>query len=133
MTAPQRFPRVPVSWGELIDKITILEIKIERFRAPRAAANAKAELALLLDELAALPAPPSDLAALRAALSAVNRRLWDTEDAIRRKEAVQSFDAAFVELARAVYRANDERSRVKHQINELMQSGIVEEKQYVPY
>ncbi len=68
-----------------------------------------------------------------ANLPAVNRRLWDIEDDIRRKEASQTFDAEFVELARAVYRNNDERSRIKRAINELLGSGIIEEKQYVGY
>ena len=80
-------PSVPVSWGELIDKITILEIKTERLRAPAALANAAHELALLLDVLAELPDAPPGLAALRDELAAVNRRLWDIEDDIRRKEA----------------------------------------------
>ena len=63
----------------------------------------------------------------------MNRRLWDTEDAIRRKEAAQSFEAAFIELARTIYRSNDERSRIKRAINELTGSAIIEEKQYVGY
>jgi hypothetical protein len=63
----------------------------------------------------------------------VNRRLWDIEDAIRRKEAAGSFDAQFIELARAVYHSNDERAGIKRQINQLLRSGIVEEKQYAAY
>ena len=63
----------------------------------------------------------------------MNRRLWDIEDAIRRKEAAAEFDAAFIELARAVYRSNDERSRIKRAISELLGSDIIEEKQYVGY
>jgi uncharacterized protein DUF6165 len=133
MTPFERSPRVPVSWGELIDKITILEIKVERLRAPEAVANAGAELALLLEVLAGPPAPPTELDRLKAALGAVNGRLWSLEDAIRRKEALQAFDTAFIELARSVYRTNDERSRIKRQINDLLRSGIVEEKQYDPY
>ncbi|HEY2616492.1 MAG TPA: DUF6165 family protein [Acetobacteraceae bacterium] len=123
-------PRVPVSWGELIDKITILEIKVERLRAPAARANAAHELTLLRAELAE---PPAGLAALQAELAGVNRRLWDIEDDIRRKEASQAFDAGFIALARAVYHSNDERSRIKRAINELLGSGIIEEKQYVGY
>ena len=126
-------PRVPVSWGELIDKITILEIKTERLRAPAALANAAHELALLRGVLAELADAPSGLAALHGELAAVNRRLWDIEDAIRRKEAAAEFDAEFIELARAVYRSNDERSRIKRAINELLGSDIIEEKQYVGY
>lgn len=124
-------PRVPVSWGELLDKITILEIKVERLSAPVARQNAAHELALLRAELAA-DVPPG-LAALRGQLAVVNRRLWETEDAIRRKEAARAFDAEFIELARAVYRCNDERSRIKRAINELLGSEIIEEKQYVGY
>jgi hypothetical protein len=123
-------PRAPVSWGELIDKITILEIKAERLRAPAAQANAAHELALLREVLTVAPA---GLAALRTELAAVNRRLWDIEDDIRRKEAAQAFDAEFIALARAVYRNNDERSRLKRAINQLLGSGIIEEKQYVGY
>jgi hypothetical protein len=124
-------PRVPVSWGELIDKITILEIKLERLNAPAAQKNAARELALLRAELAT-DVPPG-VAALRAELAATNRRLWDIEDAVRRKEAAQAFDAEFIELARAVYRSNDERSRIKRAINDLLGSDIIEEKQYVGY
>jgi hypothetical protein len=124
-------PRVPISWGELIDKITILEIKVARLNAPLGQQNAAHELALLRAELAT-DVPPG-LAALRGELAALNQRLWDIEDAIRRKEAAQDFDAAFIELARAVYRSNDERSRIKRAINDLLGSNIIEEKQYVGY
>jgi hypothetical protein len=126
-------PRVPISWGELIDKITILEIKAERLRVPAARANAAHELALFRGVLAKLAEAPSGLAALRGELAAVNRRLWDIEDDIRRKEAAAAFDAGFIELARGVYRSNDERSRIKRAINELLWSDIIEEKQYVGY
>ena len=126
-------PRVPVSWGELLDKVTILEIKSERLRTPAALANAAHELTLLRAIVAELAETPPGLAALRGELAAVNRRLWDIEDAIRRKEAAAEFDAGFIELARAVYRGNDERSRIKRAINELLGSDIIEEKQYVGY
>jgi hypothetical protein len=126
-------PRVPISWGELIDKITILEIKMERLQAPAAVTNAAHELALLRGVLAELAEAPPGLATLRGELAEVNRRLWDTEDAIRRKEAARAFDGAFIELARAIYRSNDERSRIKRSINELTGSEIIEEKQYVGY
>jgi hypothetical protein len=126
-------PRVPVSWGELIDKITILEIKAERLRVPAALANAAHELALLRGVLAELADAPLGLAALRGELAATNHALWDIEDDIRRQEASRTFDARFIELARAVYRSNDERSRIKRAINQLLGSAIIEEKQYVGY
>jgi hypothetical protein len=126
-------PRIPVSYGELIDRISILEIKVKRLRAPEQRANADRELAMLLETVAGMPEPPVGLAALKSALGKVNRRLWDIEDLIRQKEASQSFDAEFIELARAVYRTNDERSRIKREINALLRSDIVDEKQYTPY
>jgi hypothetical protein len=126
-------PRVPVSWGELIDKLSILEIKTERLREPQAIANAVSELGLLREVLAELQAPPTKLHALQTQLGEANRRLWDTEDAIRRKEALQTFDAEFIALARAIYHTNDERSRIKRVINTLLGSSIIEEKQYVGY
>jgi hypothetical protein len=126
-------PRVPISCGELIDKIIILEIKAERLRAPAALANVAHEMGLLRCVLAELAETPPGLAVLHGELAAVNRRLWDIEDDIRRKEASAVFDAGFIELARAVYRGNDERSRIKRAINELMGSDIIEEKQYVDY
>ena len=128
-----RSPLAPVSWGELIDKITILEIKVERLRAPASQANATLELALLRGVVAELGEAPPGLASLRGELAEVNRTLWDIEDAIRSKEAAGVFDSAFIELARAVYRNNDERSRIKRAINDLMGSEITEEKQYVGY
>ena len=123
-------PRAPISWGELIDKITILEIKLERIQSPRSADNVRRELALLLD---LLPEPQPELDALRGELRKMNQRLWDIEDAIRTKEAARAFDAEFIELARSVYRSNDERARIKREINALLRSDIVEEKQYVRY
>ena len=123
-------PHVPVSWGELIDKITILEIKAERLSEPAALDNVRRELALLL---AALPPASDGLEPLRHQLAAVNRQLWDIEDAIRAKEAQRSFGDEFVALARSVYRTNDERARIKRDINRLMQSPLIEEKHYVQY
>jgi hypothetical protein len=126
-------PCVPVSWGELLDKITILEIKTKRLAAPAAQANAAHELALLRAALAELAEAPPGLAALRGELAGANQLLWDIEDAIRRKEASGEFDAEFIALARAVYRNNDARSRIKRAINQLLGSEIIEEKQYVGY
>jgi hypothetical protein len=126
-------PVVPVSWGELLDKIAILEIKRERLRAPAAVANAKRELAALSAALTALDPVPAGLAELRAALAAVNQRLWTIEDQIREKDALGEFGPGFVALARSVYRENDERGRIKRAINTLLGSGLVEEKLYSAY
>ncbi len=126
-------PVVPVSWGELLDKIAILEIKRERLRTPEAVANAERELAALAAALALLEPAPAGLAELRAALAAVNRRLWTIEDQIREKDAQGDFGPGFVALARSVYRENDERGRIKRAINTLLGSGLVEEKLYSAY
>jgi hypothetical protein len=123
-------PVVPVSWGELFDKIAILEIKRVRLRSPTAVANTERELAALS---AAVTRSPPGLAELRAALAAVNQRLWTIEDRIREKEAQGDFGPEFVALARSVYRENDERVRIKRAINVLLGSGLVEEKQYSAY
>ncbi len=123
-------PTIPVSWGELFDKIAILEIKTERLRTQEARANVARELSLL--HRAAGTSPPA-ITALRCALLAVNTRLWRIEDSIREKEAAGDFGPGFVSLARAVYRENDERGRIKAALNRLLQSPLVEEKQYPPY
>lgn len=120
-------PLVPLSWGELLDKITILEIKVARITDPAARANVARELGLLQD-IARSVLPEPGLAPLLERLRAVNRALWVIEDDIRLKEARGEFDAGFIRLARSVYRTNDERSAVKRQINRLLGSALVEEK-----
>jgi Family of unknown function (DUF6165) len=126
-------PKVQVSWGELIDKITILEIKEQRLRSKEAIENVRCELAALVTiAREALVAQP-DLASLKTALKSLNEVLWDIEDNIRAKEASKSFDRQFVELARSVYMNNDKRGDLKRQINVLLKSGFIEEKQYTPY
>ena len=126
-------PIVPVSWGELLDKIAILEIKRSRLRAPQAVANAECELAALTPSLTVLEPAPAGLAELRGTLAEVNQRLWEIEDQIREKDAQGDFGVEFVALARSVYRENDERGRIKRAINTLLQSTLVEEKQYSAY
>jgi len=123
----------PVSFGELIDKITILEIKAEQIRDPAKVANVRTELDLLGATWAAHPASKTDIGDERARLRAVNQALWDIEDRIRLKEKAKAFDAEFVELARAVYFRNDERAAVKREINEKLGSTLVEEKSYQDY
>ena len=131
MTAPPAMPLVPVSWGELIDKITILEIKHKRLSG-EAKANAAKELALLQD--VARPIwNDSEIRELAGRLHTVNEALWEIEDRIRGKEAAGVFDTEFVELARSVYRTNDARAQIKRQINMLLGSALIEEKRYRPY
>ena len=124
---------VPISYGELIDKITILEIKSERIRDAGKLANVRVELDLLNDTWGADPASRVDIASERAALRRVNEALWDIEDRIRLKEKAKAFDDEFVELARSVYIRNDERAEIKHAINLKLGSTLVEEKSYQPY
>lgn len=124
---------VPVSPGELIDKITILEIKCARIADDAKRANVANELALLNGARDAAIAPSAALDALAAALRAVNGELWDIEDAIRRHERAGDFGPDFVALARAVYRTNDRRAAIKRQINGLLGAAIVEEKSYAAY
>jgi hypothetical protein len=124
---------VPVSFGELLDKIAILQIKSERMSDPAKLANVRNELVALETTWAAHPAAAQDIAALRAELKAVNERLWVIEDDIRMKEKAQAFDDHFVRLARAVYFENDIRARVKKEINLALGSAYVEEKSYQDY
>ena len=124
---------VPVSFGELLDKIAILQIKSERMTDPAKLANVRNELDALDRTWAAHPASAGDIAELRAALKAVNERLWVIEDDIRLKEKAQAFDAEFVRLARSVYFENDERARIKKDINLALGSSYVEEKSYQDY
>jgi predicted nucleic acid-binding Zn-ribbon protein len=126
-------PSVEVAWGELIDKITILEIKQQRLTSPEAVDNVRRELAVLSRVVQELKPAASALDGLKQQLRSINETLWDIEDRIRAKEAAKSFDQQFIELARSVYFNNDERARIKRQINELMKSGLVEEKQYTAY
>jgi hypothetical protein len=123
---------VPVSPGELLDKITILRIKVARMQDAAKLANVKLELALLEDTWRGSGAD-KDVSQDEHALQAVNERLWDIEDRLREKEARQTFDRDFIELARAVYVTNDERAAIKKRINEQLGSRLVEEKSYKPY
>ncbi|MFN7271782.1 MAG: DUF6165 family protein [Gammaproteobacteria bacterium] len=124
---------VPISPGELLDKITILRIKSARMTDETKLRNVRVELAALeqtwRDSGSAVP----EVAADEAALQRVNEELWDIEDRIRDKERAKEFDAVFIELARAVYVTNDERARFKKNINVTLGSRLVEEKSYQPY
>lgn len=124
---------VPISPGELIDKITILEIKSARISDKAKLENVRTELGMLEQSWQKSPASATDIADLKAELRAVNERLWVIEDDIRIQEMQQRFDAEFVKLARAVYFENDERARIKRRINERLGSTLVEEKSYQDY
>lgn len=126
-------PEVPVSWGELVDKITILEIKSQRLEQDAARANVLNELRLLGERAKPLFETHAEAETLKAKLTAVNEALWEIEDSIRQAEARKAFDEDFVQLARSVYINNDERARIKRDINLLSASALVEEKSYKPY
>jgi hypothetical protein len=131
--APAPTISVEVGPGELLDKITILEIKSERLTDEGKLANVRVELATLASARdQALPASP-DLTRLAAELKAVNEKLWQIEDEIRDCERRQDFGPKFTELARSVYHQNDRRAALKRQINDLLGARIVEEKSYTDY
>ena len=124
---------VPISPGELLDKITILRIKAARIGDATKVANVKHELSLLEKTWRDSGAAAVDLGPEEANLTRVNESLWVIEDDIRDEERAQRFGERFVELARAVYVTNDERAQIKKRINQLLGSTIVEEKSYKPY
>ncbi len=125
--------KVPVSFGEVLDKITILEIKSERIADPEKVKNVRLEL----DELSATwneaVQDQAAIADLRKQLKAVNEELWEIEDDIRDQEAAQDFGPKFIELARAVYVTNDKRAAIKKDVNLALGSRFVEEKSYQDY
>ena len=131
-TGQQNVPMVALSWGEVIDKITILEIKQQRLSSAEAIDNVRRELAALNKVVAGVTVTDG-LASLKQALKSVNEKLWDIENKIRAKEAEAVFDGSFIELARSVYVNNDERAKLKREINKLLKSELVEEKQYTSY
>ena len=125
--------KVPISPGELVDKITILEIKSARMTDAAKVANVRTELTLLQDTWKASAYASHDISKQWAALRAINEKLWDIEDDIRDMERSRTFDKEFIQLARAVYVTNDERAAVKRDINTRLGSKIVEEKSYAKY
>ena len=124
---------VPISPGELIDKITILEIKSQRMTDVAKLHNVRTDLSLLSETWKASPFSATDIGREWAGLRDVNAKLWDIEDRIRDKERDACFDAEFIELARAVYVTNDERAALKKRINTRLGSLLVEEKSYADY
>jgi Family of unknown function (DUF6165) len=124
---------VPISPGELLDKITILRIKEARIQDAAKLGNVKLELSLLEKTWEDCGCAAAEVGVEERALQAVNERLWDIEDLIRDKEARQSFDRDFIELARSVYVCNDERAAIKKRINLALGSRLIEEKSYKQY
>ena len=126
-------PLVPVSWGELLDKISILEIKVARMEKPKTQQWAQQELTALMAKVPEAVRDDSQVRALCAALKQVNEMLWDVEDHLRALDASQRFDADFIALARSVYRHNDRRAALKREINDLLGSNLREVKQHPTY
>ncbi|MCG8544352.1 MAG: DUF6165 family protein [Alphaproteobacteria bacterium] len=124
---------IEVSPGELIDRLTILEIKSNRISDPEKLRNVRHELSLYRTIRSSQLPVDGKLSDLQGNLRAINETLWDIEDEIRACEAQQDFGARFIDLARAVYRENDRRATIKREINMLLGSTIIEEKSYTPY
>lgn len=124
---------IPVSWGELFDKLTILEIKQSRIKDRQKLVNINRELEALRTISATSGGPGQALLELVVELRGINASLWDIEDDIRKCERDQDFSDNFIALARSVYKTNDRRAEVKRQINRLLDSELVEEKSYESY
>lgn len=124
---------VNVSVGEFLDKMTILEIKSERIQDAEKLSNVRHELELLERTWASSPLSETNIDREIRALKSVNETLWDIEDRIRRKEADETFDDEFIQLARSVYKVNDERAAIKRALNVKLGSELVEEKHYPDY
>lgn len=124
---------IPISPGELLDKITILQIKAERIADPVKVANVKTELDMLSKVWSETVEVDAEITALTTELMSVNEALWEIEDDIRDEERGRRFGERFIELARAVYVTNDERANAKKKVNLHLNSTIVEEKSYQDY
>ena len=126
-------PLVSISWGELFDKITILQIKYKTLNSQEASRNVEKELKLLetIYERNFMDEPQANK--LKKELAQTNKKLWEIEDRIREKEKNKTFDSEFIQLARSVYLTNDERSAIKRRINDVFESELVEEKSYSKY
>jgi predicted nucleic acid-binding Zn-ribbon protein len=123
-------PLVPISWGELIDKITILEIKEVKITSNNALDNIRKELSFLSNIVSNSKGVYDAISRLKNELKEVNLKLWQVEDEIREKEYSKEFDEEFINLARSVYRLNDDRANLKKNINEALFSELKEEKSY---
>ena len=125
--------QVPVSVGEVLDKITILQIKLAHISNAAKRVNIQNELDVLLPLASGDEFTTEQMLGLMAELKEINEALWDIEDDIREKEAAKSFDAEFIRLARAVYVTNDKRAEIKKRINLVTGSALIEEKSYEAY
>ena len=123
----------PISIGELVDKLTILEIKLAEITDREKLDNVRREYETLLLAAPGGVLAGAEISTLRDKLKAVNAELWQIEDEIRVKERARAFDEAFIALARAVYVVNDRRAQLKREINRVSQSELVEEKSYASY
>ena len=126
-------PKVPISWGEMVDKLSILRIKREKFSTDEALANVEIEYQKLLVFFELGLKERQELSGLERKLRTINLSLWDIENKIREKEAEKMFDNEFIELARSVYAENDKRSELKREINLKCKSDLFEEKEYSKY
>jgi hypothetical protein len=126
-------PLIPISWGELIDKITILEIKQLNIKSLNAQSNIEKELGYLNAIVKDNEGLAEFVKEIKKQLLNVNMQLWQVEDDIRSKELKQEFDTVFIGLARSVYILNDDRAKLKKQINKLLNSELTEEKSYGNY
>ena len=126
-------PYIPISWGELFDKKTILQIKLKNLKTKSALKNVKIEYAYLSKIFDENFSKNKNAQKLMSDLKKVNQKLWDIEDLIRDKERNKTFDKDFVELARSVYFTNDDRSYIKRTINDTFGSELIEEKSYARY
>jgi hypothetical protein len=124
---------VSVSAGELLDKLTILEIKSERIKDEEKLRNVHKELDILRKTWVESPLSRFDVSTVVDNLKRVNESLWDIEDLVRLKEAAQTFDDEFVRLARSVYQINDQRAAIKRELNRFLGSELMEEKSYPDY
>ena len=126
-------PYIPISWGELFDKKTILQIKLKNLKTKSALKNVKIEYTYLSKIFDENFSKNKNAQKLMSDLKKVNQKLWDIEDLIRDKERKKTFDKDFVELARSVYFTNDDRSYIKRKINDTFGSELIEEKSYAHY
>ena len=129
MMSNYKTPVVPISWGELIDKITILEIKKSKIESLDSINNIQKELKEL-SNIAEIDKLPEKIISLKRDLTDINLKLWTVEDEIREKDFKNQFDVVFIELAKSVYRLNDVRAQIKKSINLSLQSELIEEKSY---